>query len=159
MAEDFDLTDRRLVWIPVTWAVMQSIGDALAEPVERTVELQIDLVDLDEFGRLFVSPLDENGDPKPDAVPPATPERVQEWKGINDTVRALAIVNDWRKVKSGGRVIPYSEDAMAKLMRVPGFAAALFLDAFPKAYAAVKETRQGNLPSLPEGGQENAAPE
>lgn len=159
MADDFDLQTRRLVWIEVTFPVMESVGDAIAEPIDKTIELQVDLVDLDEFARLFVSPYDAEGNVRPDAKPEPTPERLEEWKGIDDTVRALAITNDWRKVKSGGRVIPYSEDAMRKLMRVPNFAPALFHQAYPMAYGGLKDTRRGNSPSSPEDGPASDASE
>jgi len=148
----FDLTAARLAWIEVTFASVASQGDALAERIEHTVELQVDLVDLDEFSRLFISPLDQDGNPKPDANPPATPERLEEWANIDDTARALAIVKDWRKVKSGGVVVPYSDDAMRKMMRVPNFAAALFLEAYPKAYAGISATRLGNSDGSPANG-------
>lgn len=154
MAKDFDLQTRRLVWIPVTFATMVSEGDELAKVAEKTVELQVDLVDLDEFSRLFVSPLDRDGNPRPGT----TPERLAEWEAIDDTVRAIAITNDWRKVRSGGRVIPYSEENMAKLMRVPNFASALFHEAYPRAYAAIEDTRLGNSESSPDDGQASDDP-
>jgi hypothetical protein len=148
----FDLTARRLVWLPVTFKGMQSVGDALAEPVDHTIELQVDLVDLDEFGRLFVSPLDDEGNPRPDAVPPATPDRVKEWNEINDVYRAKAIVTDWRKVKSNGSTLPFSTDALEKLMKVPNFNTALFMNAYPTAYAGMKDTRLGNSEGSPVNG-------
>lgn len=149
---DFDLTAKRLIWIPVTFAGMASKGGAIAEPIEHKVELLVDLVDLDEFGRLFVSPLDDDGNPRPDAIPPATPERLEEWNKINDTVRALTIVKDWRGVKAGGRKVPFSEDGLRSLMIVPNFAVGLFMRAYPTAYAGMKETRLGNSDSSPANG-------
>lgn len=152
----FDLTAARLIWIPVPFAGMQSTGDALAEPIEYTVELQVDLIDLDEFSRLFVSPLDADGNPRPDAIPPADDRRIAEWSRIDDTYRALAIVKDWRGVKSGGVTTPFSEAALRKMMRVPNFSQALFLRAFPTAYAGIKDTRLGNSEGSPANGLASA---
>lgn len=152
----FNLTAKRLVWIPVKFAGMASQGEAIAEPVEHEVELLVDLVDLDEFSRLFVSPYDDDGNPRPDAIPEATPERLAEWEKINDTTRALSIVQDWRGVKDGARTIPFTEDGLRSLMVVPNFAVALFLRAYPTAYAGMKETRLGNSESSPANGAASA---
>lgn len=152
----FDLTAKRVIWIPVTFAGMSSVADAIAEPIEHKVELLVELVDLDEFSRLFVSPLDDDGNPRPDAIPPATPERIAEWETINDTTRALAIVQDWRGVKDGPRNVPFTEAGLRSLMVVPNFAVGLFLRAYPTAYAGMKETRLGNSDSSPANGAASA---
>jgi len=152
----FDLTAKRLIWIPVTFAGMASDNDANAEPIEHKVELQVELVDLDQFSRLFVSPLDDDGNPLPDAIPEATPERIAEWQQTNDTTRALALVKDWRGVKSGQVTVPFSEAGLRQLMLVPNFAVALFLRAYPTAYAGMKETRLGNSDSSPANGAASA---
>lgn len=159
MSDDFDLQTKRLVWIEVTWDALESRGDELAEVVQRTIELQVELVDLDEFGRLFISPLDDDGNPRPGAVPEATPERIAEWQKMNDTDRALAVVKDWRRVRSGGKVVPYSDEGMRHMMRIPNFPPALFLNAYPRAYAGMKDTRRGNSKSSPADGQASDASE
>jgi hypothetical protein len=156
MTATFDLTAKRLVWIKVHFAGVVSDGDAVAEPVEHSIDVRIELVNLDEFGRLFVSPLDDEGNPNPDAVPAPTPERLEEWDKMNDTDRALAIINDWRGVVSNGTPVPFSEEALRVMMRVPNFAVGLFRTAYPRAYAGLKDTRSGNSASSPANGAASA---
>jgi len=155
----FDLTAKRLVWIAVNFRGVKSEGEAVAEAIEHTIEVRVELVDLDEFGRLFIDPRNEDGTPNTDAVPAATPERLEEWDRMNDTDRAIAIVSDWRGVVSNGKPVPFSVDALRLMMRVPNFAVGLFRVAYPKAYAGIKDTRQGNSESSPAVGAASAKAE
>lgn len=152
MSDTFDLTAARLIWLPITWPVLESKGDELAEVVEKTVELQVELVDLDEFRRLFISPLDEDGEPRKDAEPPATPERLEEWAKLDDAARAVRIVKDWRRIKANSVNVTFNEERLRQLLKVPGFGAALFMKAYPAAYAGMKETRSGNSEGSPATG-------
>lgn len=148
----FDVTAGRLVWIPVEWPGLASVGDELAKPVTNRVELQVELVDTVEFRRLFITPYNPDGTVNPHADPKPTPERLEEWGNLRDIDRAVAIVRDWRKVKSGRVALPFSEDNLAKLVRVPGFSYALFQLDYPAAIAGMERTREGNSESSPADG-------
>jgi len=157
-AAEFDLTAKRMVWIEVKFMGMRSVGDQVAEPVEHKVRLHVELVDIPEFQRLFSAPVDRDGNPNPNAEPPATPERIKEWTEMRDVDRAQALVTDWRGVKAGGQTVPFSAENLAKLMRVPNFSQAFFRSAYPMAYSALKETRQGNSEGSPAAGAESGEP-
>lgn len=145
----FDLAEKRLVWIPVTWPGLASDGDKLAEPVEHKAEFQVELVDLDRFQFLFLNPVAEDGG----KLPWANDEAFDAWKSgkVTDRFRAAELTADWRGIARGGVKVPYSAEAMSVLMGKPNFPAAYFA-AYMLAYNAIKETRAGNSEGSPETG-------
>lgn len=141
MSDAFDITAARLAWIPLEFAGLISTGDELAKPVTHRIELQVDLIDLEEFARLFESPRDrDTGEP----LPGVTPERLAEWDNMMDADRAVRIIKDWRKVKANGVNLPFTEENLRKLFKVPNVGLAFFTRAFVEAYRGVAETREGN---------------
>jgi hypothetical protein len=145
----FDLAEKRLVWISVTWPGLASEGDKLAEPVEHKAEFQVELVDIDQFQFLFVSPIAEDGTKHLWA----TDEAFAAWsKGeVNDRYRARELTSDWRGIASNRVKVPYSPDAMNALMGKPNFSKAYF-QAYMEAWNAIAETRAGNSEGSPETG-------
>jgi len=129
----FDLLDRPLVWIPVKFrGLKQEDESGLAVSVEYEVEVQVEIVDRDEFRRLFQP---EEGTPK-----------------LDEMAIATRVVHGWRKVRAGGRPLDFNSDNLAKMLRVPNFALALEL-AYLEAFQGKAKVREGNSEGSQPGGR------
>jgi hypothetical protein len=137
----FDLAEKRLAWIPVKWPGFASAGDDVGRPVEHEVELRVELPDLDRFATLFMDPVAEDGT----KLPNRTDADFDEWKAgkVDDDRRADELVVDWRKVMNAGTPVPFTPEAMRKLLRVPNFSRSFF-ESYAAAYAGREKLRAGN---------------
>jgi len=135
----FDLTARPLLWIPVTWPGLKpggEDGDGLAEMVEHTIELQVELVDAT------------------DAVPLISPD---DDKPTTKLEAFMIFVKNWRKIGNAGSPAPFNSDNASLLLnRFPAF-----FDAFRMAYlnalVGKVEVREKNSDASPANGQAGAA--
>jgi hypothetical protein len=143
----FDLLDRPLVWIPVTWPALLSGENEndLAQPGEHTVELRVELVDAEEAIALF---------------PPLFPQRDQEAAAKADDNPQLwafktfkRVVKEWRKISAGGKASPPMNDKNIRLLlKAPMFIAG-FASAYMTALGGRAEVREKNSVGSPSDGR------
>lgn len=143
----FDLLDRPLVWIPVTWPALLAPEQEsdLAQPGEYTVELRVELIDSDEAVKLF-PPMFPGRDAAAAEAADATPE-IWSFKAFK------RLVKDWRKISSQGRASPPLNDKNIKLLlKAPMFIAA-FATAYIGALSGRVQVREKNLDGSPSVGR------
>lgn len=128
----FDLAAKRLAWLPVKWKGFASSGDEPGQVVEHEIEVQVELVEREEFARLFVQP-----------DPEAEPDKAAQFNRLTDLERFNTVASNWRKVVAGTTSIPFNPENVAKLMGVPNFPLAFF-QSYANAWQAIPETRAGN---------------
>jgi len=142
----FDLLDRPLVWIPVTWpALLLPENEAdLATQGEYTIEVRVELVDAEDAIKLFPS-LFEERDEKAALEADKSPE-VWAFKAFK------RVVKDWRKVSAHGKAVPLNDKNIRLLLRAP-----MFISGFAKAYMLAlggrTETREKNSDGSPNDGR------
>lgn len=136
----FDISEKRLAWIPVDFTMLKSDGDDLAVPVTYTIELQVDLVDKDEFKKIWVMP-----DPEDE------PEAFVEFTKMGELGRFKMLVHNWRGVVSGGRSVPFTDENIERMIAVPMFTQG-FNIAYPNAWSGRAETRAKNSEDSPANG-------
>jgi hypothetical protein len=133
----FDLLNRPLVFIPVTWAGLGEAGDGAAVEIEHSIDVQIELLDRDEFQAW----LERSGEDVENPVERAAHELA--------TFREVA--KGWRKIKANGRTPEFNDENVARLLRFPGFVSA-FGAAYLKAWRGKVEVREGNSGGSPANG-------
>lgn len=137
----FDLSDRPLVWIPITWKVLRpperkakDKGDeGVAVEVDVTIDVNIEILDREELTKLFGDDIGMEreegehrlGDDPEDGDTPALTRRQLE------TARFMRVVKGWRKFNNQGAPVPFSDENATKLLAVPGF-----ISAFETSYLA-----------------------
>lgn len=144
----FDLLDRPLHWIAVSWPALVSKNAAkLAEPGEHEVELRVELIDREEAIWRFPAFFDlgtlqderraeiEKRGPPPDSF---------------DTFKRVA--SDWRKIQSNGQKVEMNDDNIRLLLAAPMFEAA-FAVAYISALGGRAMVREGNSAASPSGGR------
>lgn len=127
----FDLADKPVVWIPVTWDVLfQPDGDGeVAKTKQQSIDLLVEIVDRQELRKLFSGM-------RPDDDTTVYPD-------IPEIERFTRIVSDWRKVVSNKKPLPFNPENAEKLLNVAGFNTA-FVTAYMMALSGAVETREGN---------------
>lgn len=128
----FDLADKRLAWIKVRFPGFRSNGDAPGEVVEHEIELQVDLVDRDEFGRLFLRPDEAE-----------KPEEAKAYDALTELDRFKSVVSNWRGVAMNGASVSFTDDHIKRLLNVPNFGDG-FNTAYLLAWQGKADTRTGN---------------
>jgi hypothetical protein len=135
----FDIAEKRLAWIPVTWKGVQSKGEEPAEQVEHSVEVQAEIVDKETLRKYFPG---EDGEES--EVPTTEVERFKR------------LVHGWRGIVNQGRALEFTDANIARLVAVPMFGQA-FEIAYIKAWAGQSEIREknseGSSATGPAGGQ------
>lgn len=134
----FDLLDRPLVWIPVTWPGLapSDVEGEVAKVVEHRVDIQVEILPRDELERMFY--------PKGDAEP------------VDDFDAFKRIAQGWRKLVAHGRPVEFTDDNIRLLLNVSGFPTALQTH-YLKACAGKVETREGNSDASPSDGRAGEA--
>jgi len=132
----YDLLDRPLVFIPVEWPGLIATEDGGAISTTHRVEIQVEILDRDEFTAWAAKGL-------------LTPEGDARVAHELEVFREVA--KGWRKIKSAGRTPEFSDDNILALLRKPGFVSA-FGPAYLKAFAGQVEVRTGNSAGSPEHG-------
>jgi hypothetical protein len=133
----YDLLDAPLAYIAVRFAgiAIGEGGEAVA--TEHEVEIQIELLDRDEIVAWMK-----------DAVADLQPEERAE----HELKAFRQVAKGWRGVKGNGKVLPFDDVHIEKLLRKPNFVDA-FGDAYMKAWQGKVEAREGNSEGSPENGQ------
>lgn len=148
----FDLLDRPLVWIPVTWPALLQPENAsdLAQPGEHTVELRVELVDSEEVIKLFPAMFPS----RDEAAALAADEDPQSW-----AFKAFKkVVKEWRGLSSGGKASPPMSDKNIRLiLKAPLFIAG-FASAYLKAMGGRTEVREKNSVGSLSDGRADEAP-
>jgi hypothetical protein len=129
---DFELATTRVVWLPVTWKQTVPGENDAATIVEQSIDLFVELVDKDEYLKLFVEP-----DAEADA------EAYLEWHKVSEVERFRRIAKDWRKVRMNGAPATLDDENAGKMLRQIGFSDA-FNRAYQRASMGVEEIRTGN---------------
>ena len=128
----FDLADKRMVWIPVRWpGVAAPDAEGVAQNVEHEIECFVELLDKDRLKEVFYPERDEDDDPD------------EAEKLERDLGKFMAVVTDWRKVKSGGASAPFNKDNARKILKVPMFASG-FEESYIAAWSGQLEIREKN---------------
>lgn len=131
----FDLSEKRLCWIPVTWPGLKPNGDDLAEPVENEIECLVELVDRDGLRAVFPQG-----------------EDAENAKTLSEVEKFMALVHDWRKVRDGENPVPFNKKNVERILAVPMFGSG-FETSYIKAWAGQLEYREKNSSASPAGGQ------
>lgn len=127
---EFDLLDAPLLWIPVIWpGLIQREEGAVAEVTEHRVEVQVEILDREAFGKWLVEIGRDAEDGSVDAAA--------------ELANVKAVVRNWRKVRAGKSVFAFNDDNLSKLINVPNFVTA-FGAAYMNAWRGRAETREGN---------------
>lgn len=130
MSEVFDLLDRPLLWIPVTWPGLKRGKDGFAEEVEHEIECEVELLDdKEEFLVMFGLKVVAEGEEPP---PP-----VDEFEAFK------RLVKNWRRIAIGGVPLEFSDDNIRRVLRLPSFAVGLQA-AYMNALAGKVRTREKN---------------
>lgn len=132
----FDLSEKRLVWIPLRWNGLKANGDGLAENTEFEIEALVELVDHERLRELF--PADTGSE-------------------LSDAEKFTALVSDWRGVRDGNNPVPFTEANVARLLLVPMFGSG-FESSYIKAWTGQVEIREKNSPASSDGGRADEAP-
>ena len=128
----FDLSEKRMVWIPVRWpGVKVAEGDGVAENTEYEIECHVELLDKIRLREVFYPERPDDDDPD------------EEEKAEREVAMFLAVVHDWRKVKNGEASAPFNEANARKILRVPMFASG-FEDSYIAAWSGQLEIREKN---------------
>lgn len=129
----FDLTDAPLLWVPVTWPMLKpGPDDGIAIVEEARIDVLVEIVDRDELKAIFYA---EDG-----------AEQMSDFDGFK------RIVRDWRKVMDGNSPVPFTDENIEKILRVPSFPNAL-QTAYLKACNGSVAVREGNSESSPPVGR------
>lgn len=123
----FDLAQKRLVWIPVSWPGVKPGADegAVAENTTHVIECQVELVDAGELAKLF---------PKGERFEATSPKVFEAFK---------ALVHNWRGVNLGTKSAPMTDEHIQAMLRVPMFAGG-FESSYVDAWTGQIETREKN---------------
>lgn len=141
----FDLSAKPVVWIPIYWpglAPSDQDGE-VAKMVEHRIDVQVEILDRDELGETFVfitndegQLVDSEGKVKIDGDgKPRTPP--------NDYEAFKRVARDWRKVVSGGVSVPFTDENIRAILKLPAFPQA-FGAAYLNAIAGKVEIREKN---------------
>jgi hypothetical protein len=131
----FDLAEKRLVWIPVTWrGLKQTSPDALAEPTEFSIEVLAELLDRERMQEVF-------GGDEESAVDEAERERIRKGQQMTGFERFKVIVQDWRNIKQ-----PFEDENIRKLLALPNFGAGFDMS-YLKAWSGQIELATKNFES------------
>jgi hypothetical protein len=106
----FDLATKRTAWIEVKFRGLKSEGDALGVPFEHIIDMEVELIDREEFNRLFIMP---------DEV--EEPEAFAAYQAITNLEKITRVAINWRKIKFGGNPADFSEENLARMLNVPNF--------------------------------------
>jgi len=137
---DFDLLALPLLWIPIQWAGLSQAEEAgVAVPITHEVEIQVKILDRDQFSAWLKKCLEDSQNPDVDA------------KVEREIFRTVAC--NWRKIKGSPE---FSDDNIDKLLRWPGFIVA-FADAYREAWHGRAKVREGNSASSPSAGRAEEA--
>jgi len=135
----FDLLDKPLIYIPVKWPGLKANDNGDAVAVEHTVDVQIELLDVDPLNDWIAA----GGMLADDADAAARADHARS------TFKAVA--KEWRGVVANGKRLPFTDANIDKLLQVPGFADA-FGNAYLKAWSGKAELREGNSAGSPANG-------
>lgn len=133
MSGAFDLLDRPLVFIPVKWAGIGKTDDGGAIRVDHVVDIQVELLDRDEFSDWIIE---------------ANKDVEREDRAAHELATIKKVAKGWRKIKAGGRDVAWNDENLAKLLLWPGFVTA-FGEAYMTAWRGELETRTGNSDGSP----------
>ena len=135
----FDLLEKPLIYIPVKWPGLKADDNGDAVAVEHTVDVQIELLDVDPLNDWIAA----GGALADDADAAARADHARS------TFKAVA--KEWRGVVANGKSLPFTDGNIDKLLQVPGFADA-FGNAYLKAWSGKAELREGNSAGSPANG-------
>lgn len=149
----FDLSDRPLVWIPIKWTVLRpperkpsdKRDEGVAVETEVTIDVHVEIFDREQLTELLgddFSLISGEAMPTEDGVevdPEAEPLTTRQIEAR----RFMKIVSGWRKFKDKGNLVPFDEEHVIKLLKVPGFISA-FEAAYMAACAGKSDIRRKN---------------
>lgn len=138
----FDLSAPRLTWIPVRWKGVQDDEDGRGQSMEHEIECRVDLVDSDRMKEIFPAAADEEAEDGPEEL-----SNLEKFK---------ALTKDWRGVVAGGKPVPFDDEAISKMLRLPNFAQG-FEMSYLKAWMGQVEYREKNSSALSAGGAADKA--
>lgn len=143
----FDLLDRPLVYVPIKWPGVGQSDDGAAVAVEHMVEVQVELLDRDEFADWIV---DANRDIEDKAD-----------RSAHELATFKRVAKGWRKVRMSNRAAPFDDGNIATLLRFPGFVTAFgttYMDTWRGEVAIREGNSEGSPATGPEGGPTDATP-
>lgn len=140
----FDFADKPLVWIPVRWRGLKANGDNVAESSEHEIEMLVEIVDRATLRELFPTKGDES------------PEDVEVDLDDKELKILQAIAHDWRGVRDGNSPVPFNEENIRRMLKVPMFGNG-FEKCYIDAWTGRVELREKNSASSPSGGRADAA--
>lgn len=148
----FDLLAKPLLWIPVIWdGLAPGEGEEVAQPIEHRIDVQVEILDRDAFTEWLRGGTADAGtaaDADDEAFDPAA-------RAAHELASFKAVASNWRKVVAGGAALPFNDENVALMLRVPGFVPA-FGQAYVKAFRGQAEERVGNSESSPNNGRADA---
>jgi len=136
----FDLLDRPLFYLPVKWPGVVPGDDGGATLTEHMVEIQVELLDREEFNAWMIEGSKDVED------------MTAEERQAHELTTIKGVAKGWRKIKANGRNPDFSDENIAKLLGFPGFVSA-FGEAYMNAWNAKIEIRSGNSEGSPANGQ------
>lgn len=135
----FDLLDKPLIYIPVKWPGLKADDNGDAVAVEHTVDVQVEMLDVDPLNEWVKSSTAIAADADRDA-------RREHERGSFKT-----LARNWRGVVAKGKALPFTDENIDKLLQVPGFVDA-FGNAYITAWSGKAELREGNSVGSPANG-------
>jgi len=135
----FDLLDKPLIYIPVKWPGLKADDNGDAVAVEHTVDVQIELLDVDLLNEWLA------------ASDKIAADADTAARRIHDRETFKTVAKNWRGVSSNGKNVPFTDDNIDRMLQVPNFASG-FGVAYRNAWSGQAELREGNSAGSPANG-------
>jgi len=151
----FDLLDRPLHWIEVSWPALIAPEDEnqLSEPGKHSVELRVEIIDRDEAQFLFPALFPEDDEKRAELEEKFIGNEPYNGKRPDSLGTFKRVVKSWRKIKSNGRRVEMTDANINLLLSAPMFEAS-FATSYVLALGGRAEIREKNSPGSPSDGRE-----
>lgn len=144
----FDFADKAKIWIPVRWRGLKAGEGDVAEEVENEIEVLVEIVDRDKLPWNDVS--------LAEGINEAEGEEKESLLLEREMMVFKAVSHAWRGVNDKGVPVPFTDDNIKRMLRLPMFGAG-FETSYSLAWAGRVEHREKNSESSPDGGRAEGA--
>lgn len=145
----FDLAQKRIVWIPITWrGLVQKDEDALAEATDFQIEVKAEILDEDAIRETFSPAPTDDMDEEARKV-------AEKSAQLTNVEKFRRVVSGWRGVKNGVQDLAFTDENIALMLKLPNFQLG-FETSYLMAWAGRIALAEKNSGSSSDSGQQGA---